>query len=153
IDQARPDRREPAERLVAHVHELLAGGQEAGVGRCDGADLLALLRCQGAMHAPPVQHDAPGRGETAQTLGRALPVQRNVAYSQGAHGSPLDCVRLEGKRPAPRGEETGPRCTASAQRRGSVVARATLDAAAGLRRGRLFAAVDAWPAGTEAAAI
>src|SRR5262249_51666999 len=153
IDQPGPDGREPAERLVPDVHELLAGGQEAGVGRRDGADLLLLLGGQGAMHAPPVQHDPHGRGETAQALGRALGVQRDVADSYGAHGSPLDCVQLEGKRPAPRGEETGPRCTASPLCHKSVVARAALDAAAGLRRARLFTAAGAWPPGAGATSV
>ena len=43
----RADGGEPAEGLVAGVDELLAGGQEAGVGAVGGADLLLLLGGEG----------------------------------------------------------------------------------------------------------
>jgi len=71
---------------VPGVHQLLAGGQEAGVGGRDRAELLLLLAGQGAVDAPPVQHHAHrGRG-AAQALGRALGSQRDVGDTEGAQG-------------------------------------------------------------------
>jgi hypothetical protein len=88
LDDAGAQRGELAEGLVAHVHELLAGGQEAQVGATGGADLFLLLGGQSLVNSPPGKVNPHGRRHAAQAVGRAVRLQGNIWDANRGHGNP-----------------------------------------------------------------